>query len=345
MAAIALVSLSSCGMMTEDEPDCNPYYKVKFRFDRNMLYADAFYSQVEEVDLYVFDQAGNLVWTGHEEGLPLTQEGYTMDLPLDPGKYSMVAWCRKRNENAADFTLEGGMSLFSPIDLRMKMSRAYEGDTAHSSTDLHALFHGILTDVELPDTWGTHTVTMPLTKDTNSIRIMLVHLSGKEIKKEDFDFKITDSNGYLGHDNEILEDEMVEYRTWAKREGLASMNVPDGDTETRAASITPLEGETRGPITEVHSLVAEMTTSRLQTVQRPILTVTRSSDKEKIIEIPIIDYFLMVKGEYKRPMEDNEYLDRQDDYSMTFFLLEDGSWYKAVVDILSWRVVLQNTDL
>ncbi|MDE5807422.1 MAG: FimB/Mfa2 family fimbrial subunit, partial [Muribaculaceae bacterium] len=75
MAAIALVSLSSCGMMTEEEPDCNPYYKVRFIFEKNMLFIDAFRTQVGEVDLYAFDSAGNLVWKGHEEGDALAEEG------------------------------------------------------------------------------------------------------------------------------------------------------------------------------------------------------------------------------------------------------------------------------
>lgn len=345
LSTVALVALSSCSMMTEDELDCSPHYEVRFRFDMNMLYADAFPSQVGEVDLYVFDTDGNIVWIGHEEGTVLTQEGYTMNLPLAPGKYNLVAWCRKRRPDASDFSIDGGRGPSTPIDVRMKMSRAYDNDsqTANSSTDLHALFHGSVRNVELPDKWGTHTVTVPLTKDTNSIRIMLVHLSGKKINSEDFSFKITDNNGYLDHDNTILADEKIEYRPWAQREGVASTVLPGNGNNTRG--IFNLNEDTRAPITEVHSLVAEMTTSRLQTCQTPVLTVTRNSDNEKIIEIPLIDYFMMVKGEYHRPMDDDEYLDRQDDYNMTFFLLEDGSWYKAVVDILSWRVVLQNTDL
>ncbi|MBD5303112.1 MAG: FimB/Mfa2 family fimbrial subunit [Bacteroides sp.] len=343
---LMVLFLSSCSMMSEPEQDCDPKYKVRFRFDRNMLYADAFSTQVGEVNLYVFNELGELVWKGFEDGPALSIEGYSMDLPLAPGKYRFVAWCRKRNPNASDFELEEERSPSVPGDLRIRLQREYDLSIAHSSSDIHALFHGQLDNVELPDQPGEHEVLIPLTKDTNSIRIMLVHLNGKKIDKGDFSFKITDDNGYLNHDNSILEDENIEYRAWAKREGVASMNPPVANDPHRSIqAITPLNQLTRATLTEVHSLVAEMTTSRLQTTQRPILTVTRNSDKEKIIEVPIIDYFLMVKGEYHRPMDDNEYLDRQDDYSITFFLLDDGSWYKAVVDILSWRVVLQNADL
>lgn len=330
-AAVTLLLCASCSMMTEEEPDCNPYFKVKFIFDRNMLYADAFSSQVEEVDLYIFNSDGNLVWKGHEEGAALKDEEYMMDLPVSPGKYRMLAWCRKRHENASDFILDETSSLLRPEDYKMRLDRRYDGSTAHSSTDLHALFHGSLTNVELPDSWGTHVVKMPLTKNTNTLRIMLVHLSGKEIKEGDFDFKITDSNGYLDHDNTILDDEPVEYRPWIKQEGLAQ-------------TVLPVNNESRAT-TQVHSLMAEMTTSRLQTCRQPMLTVTRKTDNENVINIPLLDYLMKVKGEYHKKMTDDEYLDRQDEYTMTFFMNEDGSWYKAVMDILSWRVVLQGEDL
>lgn len=343
LPVLALATMTSCGMMTQEEPDCTPYYKARFVFNMNMLYADAFSTQVGEVDLYAFDTGGKLVWHGHEAGEKLAQEGYLMDLPLPAGTYDFVAWCRKRHDNAADFTMNGGDAPQMHTHLKMKLDRLYDGETAHSTTDLHALFHGRITNVELPDKWGTHVVTVPLTKDTNNIRIMLVHLSGKEIKAGDFDFRITDSNGHLAHDNSLLDDEDIEYRAWSKHEGMAQTVIPDAGVVTPPNAAPSLLS--RAPQTSVHSLVAELTTSRLQTCRKPMLTVTRKSDGEPVIQIPIIDYFMMVKGEYHRPMDDDEYLDRQDEYNMTFFLHEDGSWYKAVVDILSWRVVLQNSDL
>lgn len=344
LASAGLLSLASCSAMTEEEPDCNPYYKVRFRFDMNMLYADAFSTQVGEVDLYVFDKDENLVWKGHEEGEPLAQEGYLMDLPVPPGEYHLVAWCHKRHENAAGFDLSGGDNPTHFTDhFKMKMQRAYEGDLAHSTTDLHALFHGKVA-VNLPDTWGTHVVTVPLTKDTNSIRIQLVHLSGKEIKKDDFDFKITDNNGHLAHDNAILDDEDIEYRSWSTREGVAGSKLPALNTGRN--SITPIpEADKSEAAPVVHSITAEFTTSRLQTSQCPILTVIRKSDNTAVANINLIDYFLKVKGEYNRPMDDDEYFDRQDEYNMTLFMHDDGSWYKAVIDILKWRWIQQSADL
>lgn len=343
MAVLATLSLASCGLMTEEEPDCTPYYKVRFRFDRNMLYADAFSSQVDEVDLYVFDSDGNLVWKGHDEGEALSREGYMMDLPLPPGKYDMVAWCYKRYDNASGFHLTRAEPPVNIRHVQMRMERNYDSSLPHSSTNLNALFHGKVTSIDLPEKWGTHVVTIPLTKDTNTIRIQLVHLSGKDINKEDFDFKITDDNGFLDYDNSFLDDEMLEYRAWATSKGIANMLLPGKDDKPEA-SITPIETFTRS-LLPIHTITAEFSTSRLQMCKNPILTITRRSDGEKVVSISLLDYFIMVKGEYNRPMDDDEYLDRQDEFNMTFFMNDDGSWYDSVIDILSWRVVRQSTDL
>lgn len=329
---MAAVSLTSCSMMDEREPDCVTEYKVKFCFKMNMHGADAFSSQVDEVNLYVFNQSGILVWTGREEGEALAREGYMMDLPLSPGKYSFVAWCGQKHPEADAFEFAYGNDIASMDQFVKRLPRQYDGTVAYSETDLDDLYHGKIENVELPDAYGTHVVTIQLTKDTNSIRIMLVHLNGEMISKDDFDVKITDENGLLGYDNAILKDEPVEYRSWVYHQGISEVVPPAADDEARA-------------VTVVHSFTAEMTTSRLQTCNRPMLTVTRKADGEKIINIPILDYFLMIRREHHRDMDDDEFLDRQDDYSMTFFLNEDQTWYKAVIDILSWRVVFQETDL
>ena len=64
------------------------------------------------------------------------------------------------------------------------------------------------------------------------------------------------------------------------------------------------------------------------------------------MRIPLIDYLLLIKGHYGN-MGDQEYLDRQDDYSILFFLDHGKNWYIAGgIYINSWAVVPpQNEDL
>ena len=64
-----------------------------------------------------------------------------------------------------------------------------------------------------------------------------------------------------------------------------------------------------------------------------------------VLSVPIVDYALLVKGYYKRAMDDQEYLDRQDEYNMTFFLDESGDWVSSTIIVNSWRVVLNNQTI
>lgn len=93
ISATMALTAWSCGLINEDLDPCTVDYKVKFTYDRNMLYTDAFATQVESVSLFVFDKEGNLVWKGSDNGEALTRPGYTMTLPLEPGDYDMIAWC------------------------------------------------------------------------------------------------------------------------------------------------------------------------------------------------------------------------------------------------------------
>ena len=79
--------------------------------------------------------------------------------------------------------------------------------------------------------------------------------------------------------------------------------------------------------------------------KRPILTIRNIEKDETVLSIPLVDYALLVKGQYNRTMDDQEYLDRQDEYALTFFLDEGNQWMNSFIYINSWRIVLQNTEL
>lgn len=61
MMAMTLGSaIVSCGsILDEEDVDCSVEYRVKFKYDYNMKYADAFSREVGTVTLYAFDDNGN----------------------------------------------------------------------------------------------------------------------------------------------------------------------------------------------------------------------------------------------------------------------------------------------
>jgi sRNA-binding regulator protein Hfq len=52
----------------------------------------------------------------------------------------------------------------------------------------------------------------------------------------------------------------------------------------------------------------------------------------------------MVRSYYKNITDDQDYLDRQHDYNITFFL-RNGEWLNSEVIINSWRFSLVESEL
>lgn len=96
-----LCTLASCEDLYEYGRDCVVTYRVKFRYDMNLKWADAFANEVKSVRLYAFDQSGTLVREFAEAGSRLADPGYSIALDLPAGKYHLVAWCGIDNEGLA----------------------------------------------------------------------------------------------------------------------------------------------------------------------------------------------------------------------------------------------------
>ena len=75
------------------------------------------------------------------------------------------------------------------------------------------------------------------------------------------------------------------------------------------------------------------------------LTVVNNLTGEVILTLPLVDYALLVKGENVRDMDDQEFLDRMDEYVLLFVLDEGMRWVSMTVNIHSWKLVIQNTGI
>lgn len=335
MLLLASSAFASCNILDEEEADCAVY--VSFKYDYNMKFADAFAHSVKSVTLYAFGQDGKLAFQKTEEGSLLAQEGYAMRLDEinrnDVDKYDFITWAGLAdNESFTVPLLQAGISTKEDLYCRLERkheSRAEEG-TAVVDQDLEALFHGQVNGSSLSRAASTNgNVEISLTKNTNNVRIVLQHLSGEPVNADQFHFTITDENGLMNYDNNLLQDEVITYRAWDKYDGYAGV----GETEKK-------EG-----ITEINVAIAELTVARLMADERPILRITNKATGENVLTIPLVDYVLLVKGNYNREMTDQEYLDRQDEYNMTFFLDEGNHWMNAYIHINSWHVILQDNEL
>ena len=331
---LASSTFVSCNILDEEEADCAVY--VSFKYDMNIVGADAFSNSVKSVTLYAFGKDGKLAFQKTEEGSPLTQEGYAMRLDeisrSEVGDYDYITWAGLAdNESFTVPLLQVGSSTKEDLYCRLNRKHVSRADNGSAVVDqnLESLFHGMVNGNSLSRAASSNeNIEVSLTKNTNHIRIVLQHLSGEPVDVEKLNFSITDENGLMNYDNSLLEDEVITYQAWDKRSGYAGL----GEEE--------IEG-----ITSVNVAIADLTVARLMADERPILRITNENG-ENVVTIPLVDYALLVKSEYSKfpNMSDQEYLDRQDEYTMVFFLDEGNRWMSSYIYINSWKVVLNHYD-
>lgn len=333
-------SLSSCDLVYEEEGDCRSVYRVRFVYDRNLKWADAFSSEVNSVNLYIFDENGLFVKEFAESGEQLAQPGFCFrfnDDTILPGKYTLLAWCPNESTRAGSAFI-----IPSPVpgethleEMTCMLSTLSNGQyPEYSDTHLPFLYHG-LAEVEFPDAHEglTYDYTVYLTKDTNHIRIILQELSGEDIDASQFEMKIDASNGRLAYNNQLLPaNPVVTYLPWS----LTADKMALSDN---------------GTITYNYGLIGDLSTSRMMASQENefYLTLIRKDTGEEVIaNVPVIQYALLAKEYYEEAyghtMSNQDFLDREDEYVMTFFLY-NGKWLDSSILINSWRVVLHDYEV
>lgn len=323
-----LIAFTGCSLINDELPECNTMLRVRFTYDYNLKNADAFAQEVESVNVWAFDSSGAFVWSASASGDALKSDGFAIDTPLTAGTYDFVSWCGLKEND--DFNL----ATYTPAtkeELEVKL-RTVATDSAHVSwSHFSGLYHGMLSELTYnvePNNNTVTTVEVPLMKDTNDIRVLLQRYNGEELSADDFEVKITIPDAWLAWDNAVIPTgPMVTYLPWEIKQGSAAM--PDEKQRT---------------VTSLSALLYDFSSSRLMVGADATLTVVRTSDNTDIIRIPIIDYFLMVKGHYTNPdgspLTDQQYLDRQDDYSILFFIDENNGWYVGYgIYINAWAVV------
>lgn len=318
MVAGLAFSLASCNAFNEDLDPCPQGLRLRFVYDYNMEYANAFPSQVDCLTLLVYDREGHYIRTLTAGKTDTSNEDWRMTIDLPAGDYSLLAYggmdCAdasfKFNESPSLQPMQN-LEVYLPADLI----------TEPKGTDLHPLFYGAL-DISVPEQDFDYTDgTVYMMKDTNDIRVILANESGLPTDADDFIFTITDNNTRFNYLNDIISTENVNYRPWAKDNAEAGL-LPDGST----------------------SIVswAELSVPRLMENSDATLMVTRADDGKKVLSIPLVNVLLLLKSEHYKNMKPQEFLDRQSRWNLTFFLTNDGRWGEVEIIINDWIVRINN---
>ena len=326
----AALGAASCDKQIYDyEGDCTPYNGVKLMYDYNMLYTDAAATQVTSAKVLVYGQDGALVKEIDATDQQLKDGEYFVRTDVAPGKYTIVAWCGL-DEAPKTWTLAGKETL-TPMTVTM-------GTTGGKVKEIAPMFHGI-SKVTFPDKEGLSEAEVHLVKDFNDVKIVMQHLSGEDVDVSKFTYAITADNSVYAYDNTPILKGDVTYEPFLTKQASAeSAEIPEdsgtGKTSVKAGAATN------------NVALAEFTIGRLMANAKVKQRLTIWNDEGgKVLSIPLVDYLLLVKGYYNQSMSDQEYLDRQDDFSLTFFLDKNDTWVTSSIIINSWKVVLNDADL
>ncbi|MCL3850590.1 FimB/Mfa2 family fimbrial subunit [Parabacteroides sp. GYB001] len=295
--------MTSCGVFDEDLPECRLF--VKFKYDYNMLFTDAFHTQVDKVELYVFDKYGKFLFKQAEEGSVLATGDYLMPVVLPVGEYRFMAWAGA-HDSYDIAPLQTGVSDVSDLKLRLKREESLIIDE-----ELEPLWYGEITQVDFTGTIH-QTEVIDLIKDTNKVRFVFQGATEDAwgVNMNDYDYEIVESNGYLAHDNSLLEDDILSFRPYhMEQKNLAAATI-------------------------------ELNTMRFVEDRDVRFVVTDKTTGQKVFDINLTDFLAMTKIEGYN-MSVQEYLDRESEYKIIFFFTERDPWLAMQININGWTWYFQ----
>ena len=304
---LLLLVLFSCTSIDETLSECQLY--VSFRYDYNMEFTDAFATQVNRVDVFVFDKDGTFIMKKSEQGKTLGSGSYRMQLQLPIGEYRIATWAGMSDAFEMPEPVAGKSTL---EDLTVKMKR--EESLIHNKV-LEPLWYGEIQTVNFTGK-QEQTETVRLIKVTNKFRFILQKSGpGEELDINDCLFEIRADNGYYDWNNDLLDDDMISYQPYHLEK------------------------------VEDVGIVAEMNTMRLLEHKKVYLTLTRKSDSKELMKVDLIPYLLLTKMEgHNIPAQ--EYLDRQSEYAIVFFYNPELlNFLSTKIMINGWTIWLKGEDL
>ena len=311
---------SSC--IYENEVDCP--CEVRFVYDYNMEFADAFPSQVNDVMLFIFDDDGRFISSLQDSG-PHLDAGYRMPLQLVPGHYQLVAWAGLLTDTDCynlNCDLQRGTST---VDDLMLCLQTEEDEYDQCLTDV---WHGQLADFEVKADAPSY-ATISLVKDVKRFRVLLQDTEGNALSKDDYSFGITTANRMLDHQNEPCECEPLVYRPHT----LVEATISNDAAPTRA--------------TDLHALVAELNTLRLTDDVPVRFTVRNEREQQDLFDIDLQKYLNLMKLEVHADMSLQEYLDRESSYQVILIMGHNNAGQELImsIQINAWTLVFNQTEL
>ena len=323
ITVIMIMANSSC--TKEDMSNCKVV--VGFIYDYNILSANALENQADQVNLYVFGEDNILVQQCTSGSESLTNDFNMKLLGLKAGKYRFVAWAKstKLSNEQADFKVPSFKVNVSSINDLIYVLKRESGIQQH---ELNNMLVGV-TEAEINYDKDLLNVSVNLKKVNHKIRIVILPVTPEaELDVADYEFSVIDKsgNGRINYDYNVLPDEQIIYRPYyAANLELDDIGIIEQQEINKAA-------------------VVEINTSRIMEANAPRLHIVKKANNKEIVSLNLPKLFSLTKMEDHREWSLQEYLDRQDSYTITLFFNND-TWMSGVIIINGWVINETEIDL
>jgi hypothetical protein len=306
-------SMTSCAWLKEDTDDCPYGFWLQLSYTYNILDVEAAQEYVKDAYVYVYDTEGHYVTRIYAPYQSLLMNNHRIRVEgLAEGDYQFVVWSGSGNNAYAVSGDTGEKS-----DFRITLATA----TATSKEDLPPLFYGHLRPVHFSDSYAVHTVS--LMKNTNQLACLVVPMDdGVTMDKNDYVLRIVTDNAVMDANNAIQPTTPVTYEPYLQD----AVTVDDADYG------------------QLHGLRFGLTTLRLMADRDCRIILEKKSTGETVFDISLPEYIGMIGELYTqlgRPLTVQEYLDRQDFYTIVFYL--SGELDRLMqLRVNTWRIRANN---
>lgn len=366
--AAALMSCSK--LIYEGEGECEDVVEIYVKYDYNIQRADMRPDHVGWAQVYALDQNGKVAAAVTVSPKEAKDKNSTVTFTgLQPGRYTFMAMAMQAPYGTLAAQPEGARFHAnlpqvgtSASELEIKLDRAAVPGASHfvvnapaNGLDTLWVGHSIAPQgIIVPDTKDQRgnviKDTISLVRDTKYLHLTLHQLEDKrraDIHDTDFEVRVVDANGRIGWNNSLLEDDLLFYAPHASWTSALSKNGVPYDSEEEAKKAPESD-----PIVE-RAAHFDISFSRLmfyaslaEGINAELVIVNKADNKE-VVRLNLPYYLSFGRDAYSiRNYSRQEYLDREYDYHLDFFL-QNGYWKELYVriNVMSWQKRFQNNIL
>ena len=310
---LCILLMTSCTWVKDDVDNCPYGFWLNLHYTYNILDVEAAPEYISEVTVYIYDANGNYVSRLDVPQSVLKANGHRVRVEgLPEGDYQFVVWSGIGN---SAYAVSGDRSTMDQFCL----SLAQTGSRVSSC--LPDLYYGKLQTVHFDDEYAVHDVYMM--KNTNQLACLVVPMSDDiSVSPDDFDMRIASANSVMDAHNRLVSDDVMTYEPFVRNP------VTFDDAEYG----------------ELNGVCFNISTLRLMEDQDCRLILEKKETGETIFNISFPEYIGMIGSLYTnlgRQLTVQEYLDRQDFYTIVFYLSSDLDQL-IQLQVNSWRLRAKN---